>query len=90
MIHPEQSHDLRGAHGVVMSVESNKLVPWLMTTAVLAALAIAFAVCALIIAQRSERESRMLQYYTLEVDGKLMKSGIIDKGYEAWKREREK
>lgn len=76
MIHPEQSHDLRGAHGVVMSVESTKLLPWLMTTAILAALAIAFGVCALIIAQRSERESRMLQYYVLEMDAKLIASGI--------------
>jgi hypothetical protein len=55
-----------------------------------AGLAIAFGCWALFQATLAERETRMLQYYVLEVDGKLMKSGIIDKGYEAWKREREK
>jgi hypothetical protein len=75
-LHPEHSPDLSGAHGVVMTVESNKLIPWLMTTAILAALAIAFAACALIVAQRSERESRMLQYYVLEMDAKLIAAGV--------------
>lgn len=70
--------------------ESSKLVPWLMLTAILAGFGAGLSIWALIRAQTAERESRMLEYYVLEVDGKLMKSGIIDKGYEAWKREHDK
>ena len=76
MIHPEQSHDLRGAHGVVMSVESNKLSPWLMVASILSALACSISIWALILAQQSERESRMLEYYVLEMDSKLIASGV--------------
>lgn len=67
---------LNGAHGVVLTVESNKLLPWLMATAMLAAFACAFAVSAHVMAQRSEREARMLQYYVLEMDAKLIAAGM--------------
>jgi len=74
----------------VVQVETNRLVPHLLVCSIICGIALGVAILALILGQISERESRMLQYYVLEVDGKLMKSGIIDKGYEAWKREHQK
>lgn len=74
----------------VVQVETHRLVPHLLICSIICGLALGIAILALILGQISERESRMLQYYVLEVDGKLMKSGIIDKGYEAWKQERQK
>jgi len=41
---------------------------------------------------QAERENRMLEYYIMELDGKLMKSGILDprESWSAKKAEREK
>jgi len=74
----------------VVQVETNRLVPHLLICSVICGLSLGIAVLALVLGQISEREARMLQYYVLEVDGKLMKSGVIDKGYEAWKQEHQK
>lgn len=74
--HNEHSPDLSGAQGVVVQFETNKLLPWLMTCCILAGFSCALAVFALINAQRAEREARMLQYYTLEMDSKLIAAGI--------------
>lgn len=43
-------------------------------------------------AKEAERENRMLEYYVMELDGKLMKSGMLDprESWSAKKAEREK
>lgn len=60
----------------VVQMESSKLLPWLMACCLLAGFAAAIATFALIESQHSERESRMLQYYVLEMDAKLIAAGI--------------
>lgn len=75
-MHPEHSPNFQGAHGVVMLTETSKLIPWLMFCAVLSGLAIGLAILAVILSQQSEREARMLQYYVLEMDAKLIAAGV--------------
>jgi len=82
MIHPEQSHDLRGAHGVVFSVESlGKGVAAVLIGGVL--LAVLLAGMALIrteaTAERAalaEREARVSQERWNDLKVELAKRGI--------------
>lgn len=73
-----------GSQGAsVVQVESAKLVPLLLVLSILSGVSIAFAAFNLQQAQKSEREARMLEYYVMELDGKLMNKGIISSG-ESW------
>jgi len=51
--------------------------------------AVAIAVWCIVQLQESERETRMLEYYVMELDGKLMKSGFLDSS-ESWSAKQEK
>jgi hypothetical protein len=54
----------------------NKALPWIVGLAVLATLGFSFGVMAKIDAGKAERESRMLQYYLLELDARVIAAGI--------------
>lgn len=59
--------------------------------ACVAGLALGAAIYSQIEQVKSERETRMLEYYVMELDGKLMKSGFLnpDDSWSAQKRKRE-
>ena len=73
---------------VVHQVEHSKLLPWLMLTCLLSGAAIVGVVLDMIEQTRTERETRMLEYYVLELDGKLMAARVIEpqQSYSAQKR----
>ncbi len=52
----------------------NKAMPWL--SALVAGIAVALAIDARIDASKAEREARMLEYYVLELDAKLIAAGF--------------
>ncbi len=64
----------RGAS--IVQIESGKLVPLIIVLALVAGAGIAVSVAALSYAGVAERESRMLQYYVLEMDAKLIAAGV--------------
>jgi hypothetical protein len=80
---------MNGAHGVAMIQESGRVVPWLVVCAIVSGLSVALSVFAIYASQKSERETRMLEYYVMEVDGKLMRAGII-KPEESWSAKQRK
>lgn len=85
--------DQSGASGnsSIVQVDSGKLLPWVIFNTLLTGLAIALAVLVFVDQSRTERETRMLEYYVMELDGKLMKQKIIDtnESWSAQKREQE-
>jgi hypothetical protein len=81
--HHEHSPNLRGAQGVVYSPESSKIVPWLVVTAIVSGSAIGLSIYAIATSRNSDRETRMLEYYVMELDGKAMRAGII-RPEESW------
>lgn len=80
------------SRATVVQVESSKLLPALIIMSVLAALALIAAVVAWQKASSAETEARMLEYYVMELDGKLMRDGVIDfkQAWSARKSEQEK
>ena len=60
----------------VVQVESSKLLPLIVLLSVIAGVAVALAWFATVSASHSEREARMLQYYVLEMDAKLIAAGF--------------
>jgi uncharacterized protein HemX len=62
------------ANASVTGVSPNLL--W--TSTIVAGIAIGIAVWCVIQLQETEREARMLEYYIMELDGKLMKGGILN------------
>ncbi len=60
----------------VIQIESSKVLPVIVVLAILSGAAIALAWFATLRANDSEREARMLQYYLLELDAKVIASGI--------------
>jgi len=79
-----------GQHGAsVVQVESAKLVPLLLVLSILCGLAIAVSLFTMWQAQKSERETRMLEYYVLELDGKMMAQGVIESG-QSWSAQKQK
>lgn len=50
---------------------------------VLCGLGLGMAIYSQIEAAKAERETRLLEYYVMELDGKLMKQGVIDPS-ESW------
>lgn len=61
----------------VVQIESAKILPIMVLLTLLIGVAIGLTVYAFTAANQSERETRMLEYYVMELDGKLMNEGII-------------
>lgn len=55
---------------------SNKPLPWIAVSMLIAGMSIAIACWAKSDAGKAEREARMLQYYLLELDAKVITAGI--------------
>ena len=62
----------------VVQIESSKLLPLVVLLSILCGLSIGLTAFAFSAARNADRESRMLEYYVMELDGKLMKSGLLD------------
>jgi hypothetical protein len=77
------------SRSTLIQVESSKVLPIIVVLALLSGLAIALAALAFAQANRSERETRMLEYYVMELDGKAMQHGII-RTDESWSATKEK
>lgn len=83
----EHGGDVTGEHGGAAARAtggsvSMQISPWLMpiivVIAILAGIAIGFTAFAFNSAEKAEREARMLEYYVMELDGKLMAAGVIE------------
>lgn len=70
----DASVDHRSAQ--VVQIESSKVLPIIVILALLSGVAIALAMLAWARASDSERETRMLEYYLLELDAKAIAAGI--------------
>ncbi len=62
----------------VVQVESSKLLPLLVILALLSGSAIGIGVFAIVYAKSADTEARMLQYYLLELDARVIRAGIKD------------
>lgn len=64
------------------------VMPMMVILAMLCGLSIGLTAFAFTAADNAEREARMLEYYVMELDGKLMAAGIIEskESYSAKKR----
>jgi hypothetical protein len=60
-----------------ITISGERLVPLVIVLAILCGLAIGLTAFAFSAARNADREARMLEYYVLELDGKLMASGVI-------------
>ncbi len=76
----------------VVQIEASKLAPLIIVLAILTGLSIGIAAYSIIYAKGADTETRMLEYYVMELDGKLMSSGVIDpnRSWAAQKRNKEK
>ena len=66
----------RAAGASVIQIESSRLVPLLLGLAILSGISVALAITAFYQVTLAERETRMLQYYVLEMDAKLIAAGV--------------
>lgn len=82
---PEARHYSPSAH---VSISGERLVPLVIVLAILCGVSIGLTAFAFTAAGNAEREARMLEYYVMELDGKLMSSGVIEstQSYSARKR----
>ncbi len=62
----------------VIQIESTKIVPILVLLTLLIGLSIGLTMFAFSAARNADRETRLLEYYVMELDGKLMNQGVID------------
>jgi hypothetical protein len=87
---PTVGATVTGQAASVIQIESAKLAPLILVLSVLCGLSIAAAAFAMNQAQTSERETRLLEYYVMELDGKLMSKGVIEpsRSWSAQKQER--
>lgn len=72
------SPEVREQSASVVQIESSKLVPLVIVLAILCGMSIGLTLFSFSEARNAEREARMLEYYVMELDGKLMKSGFLD------------
>lgn len=70
--------DVDGRSASVIQIESSKLLPALVILAAVSSVAIICSVASWMQAKDAETETRMLEYYVMELDGKLMRDGVID------------
>lgn len=77
-----------GQSASVVQIESSKLVPLIIILAILCGVAMGLTAFSFSAARNADREARMLEYYVLELDGKLMSAGVIEskESYSAKKR----
>lgn len=61
-----------------VSISGERLVPLVIVLAILCGVAIGLTTFAFSAARNADREARMLEYYILELDGKLMAAGVIE------------
>lgn len=82
---PEARHYSPSAN---VSISGERLVPLVIVLAILCGVSIGLTVFAFTAAGNAEREARMLEYYVMELDGKLMSAGVIEsaQSYSAKKR----
>lgn len=75
----------------IVQIESTKFLPILVLLTLLCGLSIGLTVFAFSAARNSDREARMLEYYVMELDGKLMAQNIIEpsRSWSAQKKQRE-
>lgn len=83
--HDEQRTNSPSA-SIVFSGE--KLVPLIIVLALLCGVALGLTAFAFSAARNADREARLLEYYVMELDGKLMAAGVIQskESYSAKKR----
>lgn len=62
----------------LIQIESSKLVPLIVVLAITAGLAVGLSVMSMFTASKSERETRMMEYYLLELDAKFINAGLKD------------
>ena len=62
----------------VVQIESTKFLPLLVMLSLLAGISIALAVFSFAESRTVERETRMLEYYLLELDAKFINAGLKD------------
>lgn len=81
-----------GSSNAFIQIESSKIAAVLWISAFVAAVAAFAAIFCIIQSRESERETRLLEYYVMELDGKLMQAGVINfkDSYSAKKQERQK
>jgi len=65
-----------GRSASIVQIESSKLLPALLIIGVLSAFGSAMAILAWSKAGSAETEARMLEYYVLEMDAKLLAAGF--------------
>lgn len=61
-----------------VSISGERLVPLVIVLAILCGIAIGLTAFSFVAAGNAEREARMLEYYVMELDGKLMSAGVIE------------
>jgi hypothetical protein len=85
MFAPEARHYSPSAS---VSISGERLVPLVIVLAILCGVSIGLTAFAFTAASNAEREARMLEYYVMELDGKLMSAGVIEstQSYSAKKR----
>lgn len=79
-MHPENSPNFQGAHGVIMMTETSKLLPWLMLCCVLSALALAFSLFAAASAWWSAKEAKQVQVQLMYQNAIMLREGMIHSG----------
>lgn len=80
------NNSANGSQGVVIQLDAAKAEKYILSLTRaerVAALAIIGLAVAAFFAYNSQRETRMLEYYVMELDGKVMQAGII-KPDESW------
>jgi hypothetical protein len=60
----------------VVQIESAKLLPFVLLLTLMSGGAVTLAAMTMLAAAKSETETRMLEYYVLEMDAKLIAAGI--------------
>lgn len=75
-LHAESSHDLRGAHGVVVDVGGGKLLPYLLLACLLSGAAIAVSIFAFWEMSHLERESRLMQQQLMDTEALMVREGL--------------
>lgn len=54
----------------------NKALPWIIVSCIIGTLGLALGITSLLAAQKAEREARLMSFYILELDSKLIAAGF--------------
>lgn len=84
--HKQGSPDFTGAQGVVYSVDTTKLVPWMMLTCILAAFAMAFSLMTFFYLHdqmlSTQRSAELMRIQVLSQNAIMLRQGFIKPGDE--------